>query len=242
MSKRSVSERDDGAIAAVSSNPSKKQRLDLASKSNVAEYFNHTFLSERDLQYEEDVKLHPYYVKHWLFYIRSKEEEIEDIEAVQEKQSRHKSAANAEDDDDPILWTKSVRDQYESDRVRLMNIKFLLYERALKHLPGSYKLWYRYLNDRIDFCRARCISDPVVEETNNCFERCLSILHKMPRIWMMYTEFLTYQRYITRTRKVFDRMLKALPITQHDRVWPLYLKFIRIAQVFLTIFPHDISS
>ena len=153
MSKRSLSERDDNTTQPISSNPSKKQRVDLASKSNIAEYFNHNFLSERDLQYEEDVKLHPYYLKYWQFYINSKQEEIDDIEAVQQKQTRHKKPGATPtdidvDDDHPILWTKSVRDQYESDRVRLINIKFLLYERALKHLPGSYKLWYQYLKPR----------------------------------------------------------------------------------------------
>ena len=31
---------------------------------------------------------------------------------------------------------------------------------------------------------------------------------------------------ITKTRIVFDRALRALPITQHNRIWPLYLKFV----------------
>lgn len=52
-------------------------------------------------------------------------------------------------------------------------------------------------------------------------------MHKMPRIWMDYCTFLTDQCKITRTRKVFDRALRALPITQHHRIWPLYLAFIK---------------
>ena len=32
---------------------------------------------------------------------------------------------------------------------------------------------------------------------------------------------------ITRTRHTFDRALRALPLTQHKRVWALYLKFAR---------------
>ncbi|KAL3275770.1 hypothetical protein HHI36_020515 [Cryptolaemus montrouzieri] len=32
---------------------------------------------------------------------------------------------------------------------------------------------------------------------------------------------------ITRTRKVFDRALRALPVTQHHRIWPLYLEFVK---------------
>ena len=215
MAKRSLSDRNDSQSAP----PSKKQRLAPAPSSSICEYFDHSFLSERDLQHEEDVKLHPYYLKNWQFYIQTKQEEIDDIEAIQERHSR--------------LASQSTREQFESDRARLVRIKFLLYERALQHLPGSYKLWHAYLSERIALCRLRCLTDPVMAETNHCFERCLALLHKMPRLWMMYAELLTFQRLLTRTRHVFDRMLKALPITQHDRVWPLYLKFVRIAQVCL---------
>ncbi|VDQ10574.1 unnamed protein product [Trichobilharzia regenti] len=63
-------------------------------------------------------------------------------------------------------------------------VVYMLYERAVKQLPGSYKLWYRYL--------------------------------RLRRV---------HSRFITRTRHAFDRALKALPITQHDRIWNLYLRF-----------------
>jgi pre-mRNA-splicing factor SYF1 len=47
----------------------------------------------------------------------------------------------------------------------------------------------------------------------------------MPRIWLEYGEFLTTQKKISLTRHVFDRALRSLPITQHDRIWKLYTKF-----------------
>jgi pre-mRNA-splicing factor SYF1 len=50
----------------------------------------------------------------------------------------------------------------------------------------------------------------------------------MPRIWIDYCQFLVDQGKIIRTRRTFDRALRALPITQHMRIWPLYLKFIRL--------------
>lgn len=31
------------------------------------------------------------------------------------------------------------------------------------------------------------------------------------------------QGWLTRTRRTFDKALCALPITQHDRIWVLYL-------------------
>lgn len=49
----------------------------------------------------------------------------------------------------------------------------------------------------------------------------------MPRIWIDYCTFLCDQERITRTRHAFDRALRSLPITQHDRVWKPYLKFIQ---------------
>jgi len=48
----------------------------------------------------------------------------------------------------------------------------------------------------------------------------------MPRIWLDYCQFLMDQAKITRTRRVFDRAIRALPITQHNRIWQLYIKFV----------------
>ncbi len=48
----------------------------------------------------------------------------------------------------------------------------------------------------------------------------------MPRIWTDYCQFLLDQCFITRTRKACDRSLRSLPITQHIRVWPIYLKLV----------------
>jgi pre-mRNA-splicing factor SYF1 len=56
-------------------------------------------------------------------------------------------------------------------------------------------------------------------------------MHKMPRIWVEYLEFLTQQRFVTRTRRAFDRALMSLPVTQHSRVWVLYLRFISLPGV-----------
>ena len=49
----------------------------------------------------------------------------------------------------------------------------------------------------------------------------------MPRIWIDYCQFLVDQCKVTRSRRTFDRALRALPITQHRRIWPIYLKFVR---------------
>lgn len=104
--------------------------------------------------------------------------------------------------------------------------RFVIYERALKALPGSYKLWYAYLRERLDFVSDLCVTDPQYEILNNTFERALVTMHNMPRIWLLYLQTLISQRLITRTRKTFDRALSALPVTQHGRIWESYLEFV----------------
>ena len=66
-------------------------------------------------------------------------------------------------------------------------------------------------------------------KVNNLFERAIILLNKMPRIWEMYLSFLLQQPLVTQTRRTFDRALRALPITQHNRIWRLYKPFARSA-------------
>ncbi|KAL3815064.1 hypothetical protein ACJIZ3_016332 [Penstemon smallii] len=102
----------------------------------------------------------------------------------------------------------------------------IIYERALKALPGSYKLWHAYLRERLEIVRNLPITHSQYQTLNNTFERALATMHKMPRIWIMYLQTLTHQKLITRTRRAFDRALCALPVTQHDRIWEYYLFFV----------------
>ncbi|CAD6216322.1 GSCOCG00004475001-RA-CDS, partial [Cotesia congregata] len=125
----------------------------------------------------------------------------------------------------------------------------IVYERSLKELPGSYKLWYGYLSHRVSQLKNRRLDDPLYEDVNNAFERALIFMHKMPRIWIDYCTLMTEQCFVTRTRHIFDRALRALPITQHHRIWPLYLDFvkshdipetgIRVFRRYLKLAPED---
>ncbi|XP_077048369.1 pre-mRNA-splicing factor SYF1 isoform X1 [Agelaius phoeniceus] len=120
-------------------------------------------------------------------------------------------------------WLRYAQARQRGPRPRLNQI----YERALRELPGSYKLWYQYLRQRRAQVKGRCPSDPAFEEANAVHERALVFMHKMPRIWLDYCQFLAEQGRVTRTRRTFDRALRALPITQHRRLWPPYLSFVR---------------
>jgi pre-mRNA-splicing factor SYF1 len=75
------------------------------------------------------------------------------------------------------------------------------------------------------------IDDRAFDSLINTFDRALAHMHKYPRIWIEYLSFMTSQLRITETRHAFDRALKALPITQHNRIWPLYIKFVKNAGV-----------
>ncbi|KAF2428977.1 putative DNA repair and transcription protein [Tothia fuscella] len=108
----------------------------------------------------------------------------------------------------------------------LLEQAFVL-ERACTTLPRSYKLWKMYLDLRIKHLKGRNAAHYSREcaKVNALFERALVLLNKMPRIWEMYLGFLVQQPLVTVTRRTFDRALRALPITQHNRVWALYRPF-----------------
>ncbi|KAJ2828003.1 pre-mRNA-splicing factor syf1 [Coemansia erecta] len=102
----------------------------------------------------------------------------------------------------------------------------IIYERALKSLPGSYKLWRMYLNHRTGQLTNKNplqFSDEF-RKTELCFERALLLLHKMPEVWLAYITYMRAQADVTKTRRVCDRALRALPVTQHGRVWREYLR------------------
>lgn len=85
-------------------------------------------------------------------------------------------------------------------------------------------------------------------KVNALFEKALVLLNKMPVIWEMYLSFLLLQPVVTLTRHVFDRSLRALPITQHNRIWALYRPFansasgptaVKIWRRYMQIHPED---
>ncbi|TPX51699.1 hypothetical protein SeLEV6574_g00138 [Synchytrium endobioticum] len=123
--------------------------------------------------------------------------------------------------------------------------KIFIYERALQQVPRSYKLWKAYLDLRVSTILNQPIKplssnlttpkvptdSPEWASVNSCFERCLVLCHKYPVIWILYCYVLMHKTdNVSFTRHAFDRALKALPITQHDRIWSSYLTFAAIIQ------------
>lgn len=108
----------------------------------------------------------------------------------------------------------------------LLEQSFVL-ERACRALPRSYKLWKLYLELRVAHLKRRSPARHTAEfqKVNALFEQALVLLNKMPKIWEMYLSFLCQQPLLTFTRRTFDRALRALPLTQHNRIWALYRPF-----------------
>ena len=100
-------------------------------------------------------------------------------------------------------------------------------ERACTQFPRSYKLWKLYLELRIKHLRNvnPAAHGEEYAKVNTLFERALILLNKMPKIWEMFLSFLMQQPLITLTRHTFDRALRALPLTQHNRIWALFRPF-----------------
>ncbi|CAK7266150.1 pre-mRNA-splicing factor syf1 [Sporothrix epigloea] len=144
-------------------------------------------------------------------------------------------------------WLSYIR--YKTQHGTVHDQAYVL-ERACTQLPRSYKLWKLYLNFRIKHVAKlnAAVYAPEYRKVNTLFERALILLNKMPRIWELYLKFLMQQPLVTFTRHTFDRALRALPITQHNRIWALYRPFansaggetaVRIWRRYMQVHPED---
>ncbi|KAJ6250743.1 pre-mRNA-splicing factor syf1 [Anaeramoeba flamelloides] len=140
--------------------------------------------------------------------------------------------------------------QHKNDSA--FDIRSYLFRRALNYLPRSYKLWNLFLIETRAETSGRRIDDEFYSYANGLHEKALVHMNKMPRIWEDYLQFLIKQRFITKTRRTFDNALVSLPITQHFRIWPLYLNFAKSCDVsnttkhvfrrYLMIFPERVDE
>ena len=112
--------------------------------------------------------------------------------------------------------------------------RYVIYERALINLNRSYKIWRKYLQERTLQLKPKCISDKRYGVLITCYERAMLSMFKMPRLWIDYCALLIYLKKGTQTRRVFDRALQNLPLTQHEELWELYITWAKNFSVPLT--------
>ncbi|KAH3673260.1 hypothetical protein WICMUC_003719 [Wickerhamomyces mucosus] len=106
--------------------------------------------------------------------------------------------------------------------------KVYILRRACYQLQNSYKLWILYLDHRIELLQGLQPVGPYQYDfrlVNEEFEIALSHLNKMPMLWIKYLEFLIPQPDIRLTIRTFNTSLRTLPLTQHDKIWKLFLEF-----------------
>ncbi|XP_954620.1 rna-processing protein, putative [Theileria annulata] len=104
---------------------------------------------------------------------------------------------------------------------------FKAYEKAVKYIPLSYKVWYNYVKDLVEDISEPFVSDPQpYERVNLVFESCLIHNFAYPTFYLLYGAFLRFQHRITKVRRLYDKALLNIAITQHHLIWDEYLKFV----------------
>ena len=119
---------------------------------------------------------------------------------------------------------KSWWDTLSSSKEAPFSIRKKIYQVSLHYLPGSYKIWYYYLQEEREYVKKNYqLPNPHYNEVNNIHEQALIYMLKMPVIWVKYIEFLMEQNQITKTREILNKALQMLPITQHKKIWDIYI-------------------
>ena len=119
---------------------------------------------------------------------------------------------------------KSWWDTLSSSKEAPFSIRKKIYQVSLHYLPGSYKIWYHYLEEEREYAKKNyTLPNPHYEEVNKIHEQALIYMLKMPMIWVKYIQFLMEQNLVTKTRLVLNKSLQMLPITQHKKIWDIYI-------------------
>ena len=188
------------------------------------------FQKAEDIAFEEEIARNPNSWKTWWFYIAAKKEDeasSRETNLIYERALKRVCIVVVPASTICVLCLQTRPVFERAFCVRACVRVLTLLCRSRLQLPGSYKLWFAYLNDRRSQLEGKPITNRAWTALNTVFERALVSQHKYPKIWKLYLTHLTEQLWITRTRRTFDRSLMSLPVTQHKQIWTLYLDFAR---------------
>ena len=185
------------------------------------------------LEYEESLSRSPHSVTHWLQYLTDIDSYLEKV--TDAAVSTGSTNANKNTGNNIVVIGAKHIPLYNNDKALQTELKALtrvridVAERALALLPGSYKLWKSHLDFRVSHPGEK--KKKYYRSIVSTFERSLVRMHAMPRIWLMYLNFVQTRQHenlsdsniLTTIRRLYDRALINLPVTQHDKIWPEYL-------------------
>ena len=98
---------------------------------------------------------------------------------------------------------KSWWDTLSSSKEAPFSIRKKIYQISLHYLPGSYKLWYHYLQEERDNVKKNYrLPNVNYDKVNQIHEQSLLYMLKMPVIWISYIQFLMEQNLVTKTRLI----------------------------------------
>ena len=154
---------------------------------------------------------------------KSFENELEILNKLQNDISEYTNYDNIQN---PYNF-KSWWDTLSSSKEAPFSIRKKIYQVSLHYLPGSYKLWFNYLKEEREYVKSNYnIPNKYYDEVNNLHEQALIYMMKMPIIWINYIQFLIEQNLITKTKLIFNKALQAIPITQHKKLWDIYIPWV----------------
>nr|PVC50326.1 RNA-processing protein [Theileria orientalis] len=179
-----------------------------------------------DNQFHEVIDRDPYKSKPWIEHVRL----LKSLRPPRKNQQMYrisdiwrlsKVEERAEDRKHPAMLGDT---SYESINERI----FRTYEKAVKYIPLSYKVWYNYIKDLVeDLSKPYTSEVDAYDKVNAVFEACLIHNFAYPTFYLLYGAFLRFQHRITKVRRLYDKALLNIAITQHHLIWEEYLTFVK---------------
>lgn len=161
---------------------------------------------------EEQMVKTPYDVSGWALYLDLLDDLLTDVAGFAVLKNQEKMV---------VLGDRGIRvGDYLQLNKDLCRIRIFVGQRAVQLLPGSYKIWRNHLQFQVK----HLANSKLIQAS---FEDCLKRLHKMPRLWMDYLEYVQKDENftdITQWRRLVNRALMSLPVTQHSKVWTVVLQ------------------
>jgi len=190
------------------------------------------------LDYENRLAKTPYNVMEWYNYLVEIDEALDECydhvkmmaAALGSKRKQNKSITVA----GRVIESYEIMEEIHS----LRKCRIVVAERSLALLPGSYKLWMMHLNYLKGTCSIKVTSKSYrlsssvnrkrYKQILSAFERSLVRMNKFPRVWLSFIEVVIetgVECNLTNIRRLWDRCLCALPVTQHSLIWDKYAKW-----------------